>query len=289
MTTNNNKRSLVDFYRLNDGNTIPCVGFGTWQTPDGDTAAESVKDALSFGYRHIDTAYAYYNEGGVGRGIVESGLKREEIFLTTKLWNTDRGYESTLKAAQKSLELLGVEYVDLYLIHWPANEKVYDDPVAVNVATWRAFEKLQKDGLARSIGTSNFLEPHLKQIFDVCEVRPAVDQIEFHPGYPQFETVEFCQANEIQVEAWSPLGCGRVLSDERLQKIADGYGKSIAQLCIRWEIQHGVLPLPKSTHTDRIKANAEVFDFVISEEDMKTIDELPEFGYSTYSPFTLPF
>ncbi len=289
MTTNNDKRSLVDFYRLNDGNTIPCVGFGTWQTPDGETATESVKDALSFGYRHIDTAYAYYNEGGVGRGIVESGLKREEIFLTTKLWNTDRGYESTLKAAQKSLELLGVEYVDLYLIHWPANEKVYDDPVAVNVATWRAFEKLQKDGLVRSIGTSNFLEPHLKQIFDVCEVRPAVNQIEFHPGYPQFETVEFCQANEIQVEAWSPLGCGRVLSDERLQKIADGYGKSIAQLCIRWEIQHGVLPLPKSTHTDRIKANTEVFDFVVSEEDMKKIDELPEFGYSTYSPFTLPF
>jgi len=286
---NYDKKSLTDVYKLNDGNTIPCVGFGTWQTPDGETATAAVKDALSFGYRHIDTAAAYYNEGGVGRGISESGLKREEIFLTTKLWNTDRGYESTLQAAQKSLQLLGVEYVDLYLIHWPANEKVYDDPVKVNQETWRAFEKLQKDGLVRSIGVSNFLEPHLKQIFDVCEVKPAVDQIEFHPGYPQFETVKFCQENNIQVEAWSPLGCGRVLSDERLQKIADRYGKSIAQLCIRWELQHGILPLPKSTHTNRIKSNAEVFDFVVSDEDMKEIDDMPEFGYSTYSPFTLPF
>ena len=146
------KNSLTDVYKLNDGNSIPCVGLGTWQTPDGEATVQAVKDALAAGYRHIDTASAYYNEEGVGRGLRESGLKREEVFLTTKLWNTDRGYESALEAVQLSLKKLGVEYIDLYLIHWPANEHVYDDPVAVNVATWRAFEKLQKDGLVRSIG-----------------------------------------------------------------------------------------------------------------------------------------
>lgn len=284
-----NKTSLTDVYQLNDGRTIPCVGYGTWQTPDGDVATQSVKTALECGYRHIDTAYAYYNEEGVGLGIRESGLKREDVFLTTKLWNTDRGYETTLKQAQLSLKNLGVEYIDLYLIHWPANDKVYDDPVAVNVATWKAFEKLQKDGLVRSIGVSNFLEPHLKQIFDACEVRPAVDQIELHPGYPQFDAVEFCHKNDIVVEAWSPLGCGRVLTDERLQAIASKYGKSVAQLSLRWELQHGILPLPKSTHAERIQSNAQLFDFVVSDEDMKAIDEMPEFGYSTYSPYTLPF
>ena len=283
------KKSLTDVYKLNDGNSIPCIGLGTWQTPDGEATVQAVKDALAAGYRHIDTASAYYNEEGVGRGLRESGLKREEVFLTTKLWNTDRGYESALEAVQLSLKKLGVEYLDLYLIHWPANEHVYDDPVAVNVATWRAFEKLQKDGLVRSIGTSNFLEPHLEQIFEACEIKPAVNQIEIHPGYPQFDAINFCKQNGILVEAWSPLGCGRVLSDERLQMIANRYGKSVAQLCIRWELQHGILPLPKSTHADRIQANAEVFDFAISDEDMKAIDELPEFGYSTFSPFTLKF
>ncbi len=283
------KSSLTDFFQLNDGRRIPCVGFGTWQTPDGETAIQSVKTALVSGYRHIDTAAAYNNEEGVGQGLRESGLKRDKIFVTTKLWNADRGYESTLKAAQLSLQKLGLEYIDLYLIHWPANDKVYDDPVAVNEATWRAFEKLQDDGLVRSIGLSNFLEPHIKQIFNICNTKPAVNQIECHPGYPQFETIKFCQQNDILVEAWSPLGCGRVLTDERLQKIADKYGKTVAQLCIRWELQHRVLPLPKSTHADRIISNTEVFDFVIAEEDMKAIDELPEFGYSTFSPFTLSF
>jgi diketogulonate reductase-like aldo/keto reductase len=286
MTT---KTSLTDTYQLNDGKTIPCVGFGTWQIPDGDAAANSVKAALEAGYRHIDTASAYNNEESVGRGVVESGLKREDVYLTTKLWNTDRGYETTLKAASLSLKKLGVDFIDLYLIHWPANDVVYDDPAAVNAATWRAFEKLQKDGLVRSIGVSNFWEQHLQQIFDVCEVKPAVNQIECHPGYPQFETIEFCRQHDIVVEAWSPLGRGTVLTDERLKAIADRYGKSTAQLSLRWELQHGLLPLPKSVNPERIQENAQIFDFVISDEDMKTIDELPEFGYSTFSPLTLKF
>ncbi|MGI6400992.1 MAG: aldo/keto reductase [Thermoguttaceae bacterium] len=283
------KTSLTDTFKLRDGHEIPCIGFGTWQTPDGDIATQAVKDALAAGYRHVDTASAYENEESVGKGIKESGLKRDDIFLTTKLWNSDRGYESALSACQKSLERLDLEYIDLYLIHWPANDKTYDDPVKVNKDTWRAFEKLQKDGLVRSIGLSNFLEPHIKQLLDDAEILPAVDQIEIHPGFPQFDTIKYCKENDILVEAWSPLGCGRVLSDERLIKIAEKYSKSVAQLCIRWALQHDVLPLPKSTHKDRIISNTQVFDFVINDEDMKTIDELPQFGYSTFNPDTVTF
>ncbi len=282
-------KSLSDVFTLRDGHAIPCVGFGTWQSQEGEVAKQAVKDALEIGYRHIDTAYAYYNERSVGLGIQESGLDRKDIFLTTKLWNTDRGYETTLKACQKSLELLGVDYLDLYLIHWPANDKVYDDPVKVNKDTWRAFEKLHKDGLVRSLGMSNFLKPHIEQILDDAEILPVVDQIEFHPGYPQFDAVEFCRQNGILVEAWSPLGSGRVLSDARLQKLAEKYGKTTAQICLRWELQHDVIPLPKSTHKERIISNAQIFDFDISAEDVRMIDELPTFGYSTYSPYTLPF
>ena len=281
-------KSLADTFALRDGCNIPCVGFGTWQAANGEIARQAVKDALEIGYRHIDTASGYYNEESVGLGIRESGLKREDVFVTTKLWNPDRGYETTLQACKKSLELLGFEYLDLYLIHWPANDKVYDDPVKVNKDTWRAFEKLHKDGLVRSLGLSNFLEPHIAQILDDAEILPAVDQIEFHPGYPQFDAVEFCRQNGIQVEAWSPLGCGRVLSDERLQNLARKYGKSTAQLCVRWALQHDVIPLPKSVHKERIESNAQVFDFEISPEDVKMIDDLPTFGYSSYSPYTLP-
>ena len=281
------KKSLADAFALRNGYSIPCIGFGTWQASNGEVARQAVKDALEIGYRHIDTASGYYNEESVGLGIRESGLKREEVFVTTKLWNPDRGYETALQACKKSLDLLGVEYLDLYLIHWPANDKVYDDPVKVNKDTWRAFEKLHKDGLVRSLGLSNFLEPHIAQILDDAEILPVVDQIEFHPGYPQFDAVEYCRQNDIQVEAWSPLGCGRVLSDERLQKLANKYGKTTAQLCVRWALQHDVIPLPKSVHKERIASNAQVFDFEISPEDVKMIDDLPTFGYSTYSPYTL--
>ncbi len=282
------KKSLSDTFALRNGYKIPCIGFGTWQASNGEIAQQAVKNALEIGYRHIDTASGYENEESVGLAIRESELRREEVFITTKLWNPDRGYETTLQACKKSLDLLGVEYLDLYLIHWPANEKVYDDPVKVNKDTWRAFEKLHKDGLVRSLGLSNFLEPHIAQILDDAEILPVVDQIEFHPGYPQFNAVECCRRNSIQVEAWSPLGCGRVLSDERLQNLARKYGKTTAQLCVRWALQHDVIPLPKSVHKERIASNAQVFDFEISPEDVKMIDDLPTFGYSTYSPYTLP-
>jgi diketogulonate reductase-like aldo/keto reductase len=278
--------SLSDTFVLNNGIGIPCIGFGTWQTPDGKVATDSVKYAIESGYRHIDTAAVYGNEKGVGQGIRESGIDRKELFVTTKLWNTNRGYETALKAFDTSLKNLGLDYVDLYLIHWPANKA---DGAKINSDTWRAFEKLYKDGRVKSIGVSNFLEHHLRTLLDVAEIVPAIDQIEFHPGQMQPETVSFCRTSKILVQAWSPLGTGRMLNNPVLTEIALKYGKSVAQLCIRWVLQNDALPLPKSVTPSRIKENADVFNFEISDADMQTINSMPYFGGSGLNPDTIPF
>jgi diketogulonate reductase-like aldo/keto reductase len=279
-------KSSFDTFVLNNGIEIPCIGFGTWQTPDGKTAVDSVRYAVETGYRHIDTAAIYGNEKSVGRGIRESGINRAELFITTKLWNSNRGYDTTLKAFDASLENLGLDSVDLYLIHWPANR---DGGARINSETWRAFEKLYKDGLVKAIGVSNFLEHHLRMLLDEAEVVPAVNQIEFHPGQMQLETVSFCKSNGILVEAWSPLGTGRMLNNPELSEIALKYGKSVAQLCIRWVLQNGALPLPKSVTPSRIKENLEVFDFEISDADIRTINSMPYFGGSGLNPDTVTF
>jgi diketogulonate reductase-like aldo/keto reductase len=278
--------SLSDTLVLNNGTSIPCIGFGTWQTPDGEVTVNSVKYAIESGYRHIDTAAIYGNEKGVGQGIKESGIDRKELFITTKLWNTDRGYESALKAFDTSLKKLGLDYIDLYLIHWPENKSTGAE---VNQDTWRAFEKLYKDGVVKSIGVSNFLEHHLRSLLDRVEIVPAINQIEFHPGQMQPETVSFCKSNEILVEAWSPLGTGKMLNNPELAEIALKYDKSVAQLCIRWVLQNGVLPLPKSVTPSRIGENADVFDFEISCVDMQTINSIPYFGGSGLNPDTITF
>ena len=276
-------KKLTDSFILSNDLNIPCVGFGTWQAADGEVATEAVRSALKAGYRHVDTAAIYRNEESVGRAVTESGIDRSEIFVTTKLWNKCRSYELAFSAFERSLSKLGLDYVDLYLIHWPASPSQYENFDQINLETWRAMTELYKDGKIKSIGVSNFMPHHLEALMKT-DVVPMVNQIEFHPGFTQWETLESCKKNGILVEGWSPLGSGRVLSDERLKKIASKYGKSVAQICIRWSLQHGVLPLPKSVTESRIIENADVFDFEISSADMAEIDAFETFGESGFHP-----
>lgn len=281
-------KSLNDTFRLNNGYEIPCVGFGTWQTPDGDTAVMAVSEAIKTGYRHIDTAACYGNEVSVGQGIKKSGIEREKLFVTSKVWNTERGYEKTIAAFEKTLTDLGLDYLDLYLIHWPASSSQYDIWEKINLETWKALTELYKAGKIKSIGVSNFMPHHLEALMKT-EVPPMVNQIEYHPGLNQEETVDYCKKHGILVEAWSPLGTGRMLNNETLKFIAGKYGKSVAQLCIRWCLQNGVLPLPKSVTPARIVENADVFDFDITAEDMSDINAMPYFGGSGLHPDKIDF
>ncbi len=278
--------SLKDTFTLSNGVKIPCIGYGTWQTPEGHIAVDSVEYAIKAGYRHIDTAAVYGNEESVRRGIENAGIKREELFITTKLWNSNRGYDSTMQAFDSSMEKLGLDYLDLYLIHWPANAT---DGADVNAATWRAFEKLYKDGRIKAIGVSNFLIHHLQALMDKAAVLPMVNQIEFHPGQMQEEVTGFCKSHNILVEGWSPLGTGRMLKNEQLMSIAEKYNKSVAQLCIRWCLQNDVLPLPKSVTPERIVENSKVFDFEITDSDMAAINSMPYIGGSGLNPDKVKF
>lgn len=281
-------KQLTDGFVLENGRKIPCIGYGTWQTPDGETAVASVKEAVRIGYRHIDAAACYGNEAGVGRGIYESGIAREELFVTSKVWNTERGYERTMVAFEKTLKDLSLDYLDLYLIHWPAAFHQFDNWEEINLSTWKAMTELYKSGKVKAIGVSNFMPHHLKALMET-EVPPMVDQIEFHPGMMQEETLDYCRDKGILVEAWSPLGTGRMLANPVLKEIAGTYHKSVAQLCIRWCLQHGVLPLPKSVTPARIAENAEVFDFEITAEDMSRIDRMDNFGGSGLHPDQVDF
>ena len=278
--------TTTDTFRLNNGTEIPCVGFGTWQTPDGKVAIDSVKCAIEAGYKHIDTAAIYGNEKSIGQAIIESGADRKELFITTKLWNSQRGYDTTLQAFEKSLKDLSVDYIDLYLIHWPCNK---NNGAEVNADTWRAFEKLYRDGVIKAIGVSNFLAHHLQALMETAEIVPAVNQIEFHPGQMQSETFDFCRKNDILVEAWAPLGTGRMLTNPLLNEIASRYGISVAQLCIRWCLQNGTLPLPKSVTPQRIIENAQVFSFSIDNTDMQMINNMPYIGGSGLNPDKVNF
>lgn len=281
---NHEMKSLKDGFVLHNGIEIPCVGYGTWLTTDAQ-AADAVGAALQIGYRHIDTAAKYENEQGVGKGILQSGIAREEIFVTSKVWNDNRGYDKTMVSFEKTLADLGLEYLDLFLIHWPASPLQYEDYNAVNLSTWSAMVELYRAGKIRAIGVSNFLPHHLEALV-ASEVVPMVNQIEFHPGQMQNETLEYCRQHNILVEAWGPLGRGKMLDNPTLMSIAKRYRKTVAQLCIRWCLQNGVLPLPKSVTPARIAENGEVFDFVISDEDMQTINAMEYFGGSGHNPDT---
>lgn len=253
---------------LNNGIKMPQFGLGVWQTENGQQVIDAVKAAVKAGYRAIDTAAAYENEDGVGQGIRECGLDRSELFITSKLWNSDQGYDNTLRAFDKTMERLGLDVLDLYLIHWPCpNDGLF-------VETWKAFETLYKQGRVRAIGLSNFTKENIQTLLDSCEIKPMVNQIECHPYLTQVEMQSFLFQNQIAMTAWSPLAHGEVFGDQTLQKIADKYGKNIAQVVIRWELQRGIITIPKSINPKRIEENIQVFDFVLSAEDMIEIDML---------------
>lgn len=272
---------------LNDGNRVPIIGFGTYKSVKED-GVQSVKNALAVGYRLIDTAAAYNNEEDVGKGIAESGIGREEIIVTTKLWRENLGYKETKKALELSLKKLGLTYVDLYLIHWPANARNYTNWQKANADSWRAMEELQVEGRIKSIGVSNFWQEHLEALFQTANIIPAVNQIEFHPGYWQPGLTAFCKENGITVESWSPLARGKVFGNETLKTIAEKHSKSVSQVCLRWVIQHEVIVIPKSTTLQRIEENINIFDFELSEEEMRQINELPEMGFSGELPNIWP-
>jgi 2,5-diketo-D-gluconate reductase A len=252
---------------LNDGTSIPVVGLGVWQTPAEDTE-RAVSAALHAGYRHIDTAAAYGNEAGVGRAVAASGIPREDVFVVTKLWNSDQGYEKTLAAFDASMARLGLDYLDLYLIHWPTPAQ------NLFIDTFKAFAHLRDQGRIRAIGVSNFEPEHLKLLIDATGIVPAVNQIELHPRLPQAELREVHARYGIATEAWSPLGQGSLLEDPIVTAIAERHGKTPAQVLIRWHIQLGNIVIPKSVNPDRIASNFNVFDFELSEADIASIATL---------------
>lgn len=286
--------SLTDTYSLSNGTKIPCIGFGTWQSADGDECYNAVLAALRAGYRHIDTATAYGNEASVGKAIsdflAETGLPRKELFVTTKLWNPDHEYENTVKAIEKSLESLKLDYLDLYLIHWPNPEKYRDHWEQANAGSWKAMEEAYADKKLRAIGVSNFCKRHLEALFKTAKINPMVNQIKVCPGQSQSELADYSRAHGMIVEGYSPLGTGAIFANEEMQSLAKKYNRSIAQMCIRWSMQQKVIPLPKSVKAERIAENARVFDFEISGEDCQTIATLADTGIKlARNPDEAPF
>ncbi len=254
---------LQGTFTLHNGIEMPYFGLGVYLSKDGQEVIDAVKWALEAGYRHIDTASIYRNEQGVGRGIKESGLNREEVFLVSKVWNADQGYEATLRAFDDSLKRLETDYLDLYLVHWPVAKKYKD--------TWKALEKLYHDGRIKAIGVSNFLQHHLEDLLQAAEIVPMVNQMEFHPYLVQQALIDFCNKNTIQYEAWSPLMQGHIFDMEEFKGLAKKYNKTIAQIALRWDLQKGVVTIPKSTKKERIIANADIFDFELAEEDIQLL------------------
>lgn len=266
--------------------TLPPIGFGTWRL-NGSEAQSAIRTAIECGYRLIDTAASYGNETAIKKALRDCGTNREDLFISGKLWNTKRQYDDTIAACKQSLKRLGLDYFNLYLVHWPASPVLYENWREVNAECWRAMETLYRDGLAEAIGVCNYLPNHLNELMKTARVIPAVNQIEMHPGFPNAETVSYCHKSDIVVEAWSPLGEGSLLQNETLNELGAKLGKTSAQMCLRWCIQHGAVPLPKSATPEHICKNFDVFDFELSEEDMEIIDKIPFSGGAGFDPDTI--
>ena len=272
---------LKGTFELHNGIKMPYFGLGVYLSEDGQEVINAVKWALEAGYRHIDTAAIYDNEKGVGEGIKQSEINREDIFVVSKVWNADQGYESTLKAFNESLERLDLEYLDLYLIHWPVKGKYKD--------TWRALEHLYRQKKIRAIGVSNFLKHHLEDLLLSVDIVPMVNQMEFHPYLVQQDLIDYCNNHQIQYEAWSPLMQGHIFNLDSIKEMGKKYGKSTAQVVLRWDLQKGVVTIPKSVKKERIIANADIFDFELSKADMAYLDGLEKSKRFGPDPDTFDF
>lgn len=261
---------LQDTVTLNNGVKMPWFGLGVYKANEGSEVIHAVKTAIAAGYRSIDTAAVYGNEEGVGQAvreaIKEQGLTRDQLFITSKVWNSEQGYETTLQAVEASLKRLDLDYIDLMLVHWPVKDKYKE--------TWRALEKVLDEGKVKAIGVSNFQTHHLEDLLGSAKMVPAVNQVELHPEFSQTELLEYCQGKHIQLEAWAPLGRGKYSEDDVLNTIGQKYGKTVAQIILRWDLQLGVITIPKSVTESRIVENADIFDFELTAEDMQAINAL---------------
>ena len=276
-------KSMYDCYALSNGVSIPCIGYGTYKAAEADSA-DTIRMAIQAGYRYFDTASFYETETYVAQALRDSGVARSEVFLASKMWKNEMGYEQTKAAFQRTLERLETTYLDLYLIHWPRPDAAYADWKQLDLETWRAMEELYREGKIRAIGLSNFLPQHIENILHNSAIAPMVNQLEFHPGYAQLETVRYCQEHGMQMQAWSPLGRRRVLEHPLVVELAQRYGVTPAQICLRYAVQHRVIPLPKASSMERMKQNQDVFSFALSQEDMFRLDTMPQAGWSGLHP-----
>jgi len=268
---------MNEYYVLSNGVKVPKIGFGTWQIPDGQVSIQAVKDAIKAGYRHIDTAAIYGNEDGVGTGILECGVLREQLFLTTKVWNSDQGYETTKRAFEASLKKLKTDYVDLYLIHWPA-VNLFQNHTMKNQETWKAMEEIYRSGKAKAIGVCNFFPHHLAPLMEQATILPMVNQIEINPGNPADDEIEYARKHGMLVQAYSPMMKGKIFDIDLLKRLSLKYDRTIPQIVLRWLIQRGLNPLSKSITPHRMESNLAVFDFLIEDSDMEKIKELSVLG-----------
>lgn len=268
----------MKYKELSNGNSIPYIGLGTWQLTDRQLLSELIGAAYEKGYRLIDTAAAYSNEIAISKAISENGINREDLFISDKVWNTSRGYDAVRKACQTSLKKLKTDYLDMYLIHWPASMKLYSDWRKINADTWRGMESLYEDGIVRNIGVCNFKIHHLEELKKSANIMPVIDQVELHPGMNQNELIEYCSREKIALEASSPLGNGQILGNDVLREISEKKAVSPAQIALRWEYQKDLITIPKTSDISRLGSNIDIFDFSLSDEEMKMIDGIPYCG-----------